>query len=317
MADDLVLAIDVGGTKLAAAVVRRDGLLMAVERCASEPRDDPEGLYRTLLALIARTLQKADVDANQLGAIGVGAGGPMEYPDGVLSTLNLPAWRHRFPLKSRLEETFRRPVIVDNDAKALALGEYWQGAGQGAHCLLALTVSTGVGGGIVMQGRLLHGASGNAGHVGHVIAQRNGPLCGCGARGCVEAIASGTGLARRARRAIRQGVQTSLSGAPSAEEIAAAAQSGDPYARQLFREAGQALGLGIASAAALLDLDRAVINGGILAAGPLFFEPLRETLERHARLDFTRGLQVIPSTLGLQANLVGAAALVFLASADR
>ncbi len=316
MGRELVLAIDVGGTKLAAGVVRADGTLLSAEKVPSQPRDDSEGLYQTLLALCQRVLDQAGVARAALWAVGVGAGGPMEYPAGILSTLNLPAWRQRFPLRARLQETFQLPTVVDNDAKALALGEYWKGAGQGARCFLGMVASTGVGGGIVVEGRLIHGASGNAGHVGHINVWRNGPQCGCGSRGCVEAIASGTGIARRARLAIRRGVPTSLRGAPTAVEVAEAARAGDALARQLYRDAGWALGVGIASAAALLDLDRVVISGGVASNGPLLWDPLYAALRRTARLDFTRNVQVLPSTLGVQASLIGSAALVFLGAPE-
>jgi glucokinase len=293
--------------------VRRDGALLAEGSRLSAPRDDPEGLFGTLEGLCADVLAAAGVGVEGIWAIGVGAVGPMEYPAGVLASLNIPAWRHGFPLRARLEQHLGRPVVVDNDAKALALGEYWQGAGQGARCLLGMVVSTGVGGGLVLGGRLVHGATGNAGHVGHLVVWRGGPRCGCGARGCVEAIASGTGIARRARLAIARGVPTMLRGAPSAAEVAEAARAGDPLARRLFRDAGAALGIGIASAAALLDADRVVIAGGVATgSGALLWDPLRQVLARAACLDFTRGLAVLPSTLGPRASLVGAAALVFL-----
>jgi glucokinase len=176
-----------------------------------------------------------------------------------------------------------------------------------------MVVSTGVGGGIVIDGRLIHGVSGNAGHIGHVIAFPNGPLCGCGARGCVEGVASGTGLARRAREAKAQGLLPDLPAAPTGEEIVNAARAGEPTAAQLVEEAGIAVGRGIASAAALLDLDRIVIGGGVaLGAGPLLMGPLRRTLEQDAQLDFTRDIvqKVRLSDLGVEAALAGAAALL-------
>src|ERR1700681_132377 len=121
----------------------------------------------------------------------------MQYPSGFVSPLNIPVWRQGFPLRARLTEAFDLPCVVDNDAKALALGERWQGAGRGSNNMLGMVVSTGVGGGIILDGQLLHGHAGNAGHIGHIIVSPGGPLCGCGARGCVEGIASGSGLTRR------------------------------------------------------------------------------------------------------------------------
>jgi glucokinase len=305
-----VLAVDVGGTKMATGVVDRAGRVEgAVE--VPTPAVDAEGLFAALQGAIGQSLAAAGLPPPGVAAIGVGCGGPMRYPAGEVSPLNIPGWRG-FPLRARLAAAYGCPVVVDNDAKAMALGERWRGAGQGARCLLGMVVSTGVGGGIVVEGRLLHGAHGNAGHVGHVVVEPGGPRCPCGGRGCVEAIAAGPAIVRLATAALTRGTPSALQGhAPlSATAVAAAARAGDPLAVALFARAGRALGRGIASAAALLDLDRVVIGGGVSQAGPLLFAPLRAELDRRARLDFTRGLDVEPAGLGRLAGLVGAAALV-------
>src|SRR5262245_33264517 len=306
----LVLAIDVGGTKMATGIVDAAGTVAGFVEVPT-PAADAETIFGQLRAAIARTLDASGVPVSGLEGVGVGCGGPMRYPEGRVSPLNIPGWRD-FPLRARLEEALGRPVVVDNDAKAMALGEHWRGAGRGARCLLGMVVSTGVGGGIVVEGRLLHGARGNAGHVGHVIVAPNGPRCACGARGCLEAVASGPSIARAAGRAIARGEPSALAGvAPlTAERVAAAARAGDALGQRLFTQAGRALGRGIASAAALLDLDRVVVGGGVSQVGPLLFDPLRAELARSARLDFTRDLVVVPARLGRQSGLVGAAALI-------
>ena len=303
-----MLAIDIGGTKLAAAVVDRDGDLLASERVAT-PRDTSgEDLYRYLEGLCTRVIEQAHVEVK---AIGVGSGGPMQYPAGIVSPLNIPAWRD-FPLRDRLAACFGVPTIVDNDAKALALGEHWRGAGQGSTNLLGMVVSTGVGGGIILNGRLLHGFGGNAGHIGHIMVWPDGPPCGCGARGCVEGIASGTGLARRLSQALADGEPSRLAPGANAADIADAARQGDALAGWLFRTAGEAVGRGIASAAALLDLERVVIGGSVaLRAWDLLGPPLETELRARARLDFTRDVQVLQAQLGDQAGLFGAAQLAF------
>jgi glucokinase len=306
------LALDIGGTKLAAGLVRPDGSVVEPASVATRGSASADDLFADLATLADRVLAAGNVQASELTGIGVGCGGPMVYPDGVVSPLNIPAWRH-FPLRARLQERYGRPALVDNDAKALALGEHWVGAGRGARCLLGMVVSTGVGGGIVEDGRLIHGVGGNAGHVGHVIAFPGGPPCGCGALGCVEGIASGSGLARRARAARAQGLLADLPSEPTGEHVVSAARAGEPTAARLVEEAGIAVGRGIAAAAALLDLDRVVIGGGVaLGAGALLLDPLRRTLEQDARLDFTRGIErsVMLSDLGLEAALAGAAALI-------
>jgi len=313
-APERVLALDVGGTKLAAAVVEDSGTVAGHVEVPTPPAD-AETIFRALRAAVDRCLERAATPTTGLVGIGVGCGGPMHYPEGIVSPLNMPGWRD-FPLRDRLIATYGLPTVVDNDAKAMALGEHWRGAGQGARCLLGMVVSTGVGGGLVVDGRLLPGAHGNAGHIGHVIGAASGPRCACGARGCVEALAAGPAIARAAAAAVRHGTPSALAAVTplTAEAVAAAARAGDPLARSLFRRAGHALGRGIASAAALVDLDRVVIGGGVSQAGTLLFDPLRAELARRACLAFTRDLSVLPAALGRQAGVVGAAALVFRAA---
>jgi glucokinase len=308
MSPRTALAIDIGGTKLAAAVVDVDGQLLSSERIPTAPGLDAEQLFRALENLARRVIRSAAAD---IGAIGVGCGGPMEYPAGRVSPLNIPVWR-AFPLRERLAAAFDRPCVVDNDAKALALGERWKGAGRGSNNMLGMVVSTGVGGGIILDGRLLHGCAGNAGHVGHIVVWPDGPLCGCGARGCVEGVASGSGLTRRLGVALAAGSATSLAAGASAADIAAAARQGDPLAIELFRTAGEGVGRGIASAAALLDLELVVIGGSIaLKAWDLLGPPLAKTLAAEARLDFTRSVRIVQAELADQAGLYGAAVLAF------
>jgi glucokinase len=223
--------------------------------------------------------------------------------------LNIPAWRD-FPLRPRLEADFGVPALVDNDAKAFALGEYWLGGGRGSRCFLGMVVSTGVGGGIVQDGRLIDGAHGNAGHIGHVVVFPSGPRCACGARGCLEAVASGPNLARRAREAIAGGVASRIPPNPTARDLEAAAAAGDRLALRLFRQAGVALGRGIAAATALVDLDRVVIGGGVSNAARFFLPALRRELRARACLGFARGVQVEISSGTVNAALAGAAKLV-------
>ena len=291
---------------MACALISASGELLASQRIATARSTDPEALFAPLAAACQGLIAEAQTPPL---AVGVGCGGPMRYPDGIVSPLNIPAWRD-FPLRDRLIETFNLPTTVDNDAKALAVGERWRGAGHGSTNMLGMVVSTGVGGGIILDGRLLHGESGNAGHVGHIIVWPDGPPCGCGARGCVEGIASGSGLARRLGLALAQGASTSLQPGQTAVDIAVAARSGDPLGQELFRTAGEAVGRGIASAAALLDLERVVIGGSIaLHAWDLIGPPLERELSASAQLDFTRDVRVARAELGDQAGLYGAAQL--------
>ncbi len=310
----LILGVDIGGTKTAVGLVSQTGEVVYSLREPTPQKAGAEELLAFVLRLIERVREvESGGEARAIGAVGVGCGGPMEYPAGVVSTLHIPGWRN-FPLRERLERVLDLPTLVDNDAKALALGEARFGAGQGARNMLGMVVSTGVGGGIVTEGRLYHGASGNAGHIGHVIVAKGGPRCECGAIGCLTVYAAGTGLAARARLALGRGMQSELGLLPqadlTAERIAAAARNGDALSVRLMRDAAQALGRGIASAANLFDLDRVVIGGGVTGAGELLFGPLRQELKRRATLAFVRDLEVRPAALGPTSGIVGAAALV-------
>jgi glucokinase len=308
--DAPILGIDVGGTKVAAGVVSPGGRLLSYVREPTPQGSDGEGLLAFIIALAGRARRESPVAP---GALGIGCGGPMLFPEGVVSPLHIPAWR-AFPLRARLESGLGLPAVLDNDAKAFALGEALFGAGRGARGLLGMVVSTGVGGGLVVHGRLLDGASGNAGHIGHVLVAAGGPRCECGGRGCLTVYASGTGIAARARDALADGAGGALAALPpdevTARAIAAAGAEGDPLSADLMRQAGRALARGITSAVNLLDLDRVVIGGGVAQAGAALFDPLRAELRRRARLAFARDVRVEPAALGPEAGVVGAAALV-------
>lgn len=290
-----VLAVDVGGTKLAAGLVADDGSLLTADRVPT-PSGDGEAVWAALAGLVDRVRAGKDV-----AAVGVGCGGPMRWPAGEVSPLNIPGWRG-FPLRERLAAHLGRPVRLHNDAVCLAIAEHWRGAARGSDHLLGMVVSTGVGGGLVLGGRLVDGATGNGGHVGHVVVEPDGPVCACGGRGCLEAVASGPRLLRWAQE---QGW-----GGDSGEQLASAARQGDRVAQAAYTRAGTALGVGIASVSAVCDLDTVVVGGGVLQASDLVLPPLRKALEHHAGLPFLRDLRVVRPQLGRSAGLVGAAALV-------
>ena len=284
------LAVDVGGTKLAAAVVGSEGEVLNEARRPTPRRpgpDDAETLFAALAELITSVL--ADVPRATPLLCGVACGGPMTVGGEEVSPLNIPGWRG-FPLRRRLAELTSLPTAVDNDAKALALGEGWRGAAAGCRDFIAMVVSTGVGGGIVLDGRLLDGASGNAGHIGHVNVVPNGRVCACGARGCLEAEASGTGIA-------------AATGRPAAE-------AGPDVVARTGRLVGRAVG----SVANLLDLRLAVVGGSVaLGFGAPFFAAAQREIERRSRLEFSQGARVVPAALRQDGGLVGAAAVAYRA----
>jgi glucokinase len=306
------LAVDIGGTKLAAGLVEPAGRVLTWAQVPTPVGLDAEHLWRTLDSLLGQVLERADVTPDGLAGCGCGCGGPMEWPAGLVSPLNIPAWRG-FPLRSTLSERLGGTrVRVHNDAICLVAGEHWRGAGRGRKNVLGMVVSTGVGGGLVLDDRLIEGASGNAGHVGHVVVEPDtGPPCGCGGYGCVEAIARGPALVQWAQA---EGWRPEQKDA-TAKDLAGDGALGHPIATAAMRRAGHALGVAIASATCLCDLEVVSVGGGLSQAGPLLFDPLEEALRAHARLGFARNVTVVPAALGQNAGLVGAAALIF--AADR
>jgi glucokinase len=301
---DLALAVDVGGTKVAVALVTADGTVAErrVRPTAGSP--DPEAVWRPVAGLVSE--MRAAAGAARIVGVGVGSAGPIHLPEGSISPVNIPAWR-RFPLLRRLAELVPGvPVRLAGDGDCAAAGEHWRGAGQGVDDLLGIVVSTGVGGGLIQAGRLVAGPTGNAGHIGHMVVDLGGVPCPCGGCGCVEAMSSGPSMVAWALRA---GWRAPVP-APTGVDLATAARAGDPYASEAFRRSGRALAAGIVSTAAICDLSRVVIGGGVAAAHDLLFPPLRAAIAEHGRLAFLRELTVTTASLGNSAGLVGAAALV-------
>jgi glucokinase len=290
-------------------VVDDTGRVLGRGRVPSPTGTDPELLYEALLACAAAALRGADALPGDLDGVGVAAAGPMVWPSGEVSPLNMPAWRG-FPLRKRLAEEFEAErVLIHNDAVGLTVGEHWKGAGSGTANLLGITVSTGVGGGLILDGRLYHGASGNAGHVGHVVVEPDGPVCACGGRGCLEAIASGPNTVRHA---LDDGWRPRPGVVADGVALAEAAAAGDAVALRNVARAGRAVGTAVASCANLLDLEVAAIAGGFSRSGPSFWDPLQEAFAAHAGFPFAAACRVVPGQLGDAAGLLGAAAFVLV-----
>lgn len=293
-----VLALDIGGTKIAAGIVDADGGLLRTARRPTPPDADPDRVWASAEAAITEVFAAGGT----VDGVGISSAGPIDLAAGAISPVNIPAWRG-FPVVDRVAALVPGvPVRLAGDGLCMALGEHWRGAGQGVSFLLGMVVSTGIGGGLVLDGLPYDGRTGNAGHVGHMVVDLNGPPCGCGARGCVEALASGPHLVAWARSQGWEGAD--------ARELASAAAAGDAVAVAAFERGGRAIAAMIASVGAVCDLDLVVIGGGVAQAGPVLFAPLRSALADYLGLSFLRGLQVVPAALGGEAGLVGAAALL-------
>ena len=298
----LTLAVDIGGTKIAVGLVDSAGELVhtAVE---PTPKDQQaEHVWGVLDQMIADAARVAN---GGVRAVGIGSAGPIDAAAGTVSPVNIVSWQG-FPLRDRVAAVMPDvPVRLAGDAICMALGEHWRGAGRGARFVLGMVVSTGVGGGLVLDGKPYHGRTGNAGHVGHVVVELDGQPCPCGGHGYVETVASGPWMTRWA-------LANGWAGPPGADAVALAdaAESGDPVAVRAFQRGATALAAMIASVGAVCDLDLVVIGGGVANSGRTLFDPLEAALANYTGLSFIRGLRVVPAALGGDAGLIGAAALV-------
>jgi glucokinase len=300
----LTLCLDIGGTKIADGLADAGGVLVHTATRATPADSGAEQVWAAVAALIADTLRMADGLDGRVGAVGIASAGPIDLHSGSVSPINIPSWRG-FPLRDRVAAAVPGvSVQLGGDGVCMALGEHWRGAGRGARFMLGMVVSTGIGGGLVLDGTPYTGRTGNAGHVGHVVVEQDGRPCTCGGRGCVETVAAGPSMARWARA-------NGWSAQPSAgaKDLADAAAAGEAVAVRAFRRGATALAAMIASVAAVCDLDLVVVGGGVAKSGALLFDPLRAALADYARLDFLAGLHVVPAELGGEAGLIGAARL--------
>lgn len=283
---DLIVAIDIGGTKMAAGLMTLRGDLIDRTQVLVDHSLGEHELFESLAAIADQMMVRA-IEHHQMVpvCVGVGAAGPLSLNAETVSPLNISAWRE-FPLRSRLAEATGLPVYGDLDAKSLALAEGWLGAAQGRSNFMAMVVSTGVGGGVILNGQLVDGATGNAGHIGHLIVEPNGRRCACGARGCLEAEASG--------RAI--------------EAITGRSPTEPSY--ETMQRTGELVGRAIASVCNVLDLDLAVVGGSVaLGFGATFFNSAQAALDRHSQLEYSRGARITPARLGDRGPLIGAGAV--------
>jgi glucokinase len=291
----VTVGIDLGGTKLAGCLMDAEGQVLREATVPTQAWEGPEAVLGRMRALIGDML--AGVPADQVAGVGIGSPGPLDYRQGlILSPPNLPGW-DRIPLRDAMASAFSLPVFLDNDANAAALAEHRAGAGLGADRMVYVTVSTGIGAGLVIDGQIYRGETGSAGEFGHISVNAWGEPCACGNVGCLENYASGTALARRAEEEF---------GTPmSAEEVMRRGLGGDARARRIVDEAFHALGIGLVNLVNLINPKRIVIGGGVSQAGAPMFTALRDIVGRHTAL----GVEICPAALGTRAGMIGAALL--------
>lgn len=283
---DVLLAVDIGGTTIAAGLVTTKGDLIDRDRLEIDHHLNAEALFDQLVDMLQPLLDRAKQrhDA-RVRAIGIATAGPVSGDHEQISPVNVPAWRG-FPLRQRLVTVLRLPVHIELEARAMALAEGWLGAAVGRENFVALVVSTSLGGGVVLNGQLVDGASGNAGHFGHIIVEPNGRRCSCGSRGCLESEASGASI-------------ESITGRPATEP-----------SYEIMQRTGKLVGVAMASVCNLLDIDLVVCGGPVaFGFGATFFHSAQDALTEHSRLTFSRSARIVQSRLGDKGPLVGAGAV--------
>ncbi|HWL69478.1 MAG TPA: ROK family protein [Geminicoccus sp.] len=312
MPGPLVIAVDLGGTSLRAALATPDGQLGRITKIRTDARGGPDKVVAQIAGLVARV--RAEAGDTPVQGIGLSSPGPLDPFTGTVFTLpTFQGWQD-VPLRALVAERTGLPVTLENDAASAAIGEWRFGAGKGVDSLVYVTVSTGLGGGVIVDGRLLHGRMGMAGHIGHMTLDPDGPRCGCGNPGCWEALASGTGLARIARERLAEGAASSLqdiAGRPvSAEDVVAAARAGDPLGVALIADEARWLGIGIVSLLHLFSPERVILGGGVSNALDLMSDIIAREIQARAMAPF-RSVPFMAASLGGNAGLAGAAALAF------
>ncbi|MGD2176609.1 MAG: ROK family protein [Anaerolineae bacterium] len=310
------MGIDLGGTTFCAAVVDViSGDVLGRHRVATLAKEGHDAVMARMAELIDEVIADAGLDKGEIGGVGIGAPGVLDLERGVTLFLpNLPgAWRN-VPLGATIEEKVGLPVRLLNDVRSFTLGEKTFGAGRDVDTMVCMAIGTGIGGGLVIDGKLHLGLGGTAAEVGHQVIDPYGPPCGCGSRGCLEAFASGPAITAMALKAITQGRTTRIGALVSydlnrvtPEVVCRAAGDGDPVAQEIYEKAGFYIGVGVANLISIISPQMVVIGGGVAQAGDLLFDPIRRTARERVHVTPFERVQIVPAELGTDAGLIGAA----------
>lgn len=307
-----VIGVDLGGTKIRLGLVNPDDTIVATRQIATNPHEGIDAVTTRIGAAVDE-LQESVPSGCRVAALGICSPGPVDHEAGMLIDPPNLQGLHHTPLRQKLVERLSMPVVLEHDAKAAGLGDYYFGAGRGSRSMIYVVVGTGVGAALIVDGAVYRGAHNSAGEIGHTTIDRNGELCGCGSRGCVETYMSGPWLARRYGRLHAPEVAATqlLTGG----DVARLAAEGDPLARQVFEDAGDALGAAVATMAMMLDVDLYVIGGSVAKAGDLLLEPARRGVPKYSFRSVSPRVQIVPTTLGDDGPILGCAWLARQAAA--
>lgn len=310
------IGIDVGGTNVKIALVDEKGKIKYSNSVPTRAEMGYEYTVNNIKQAIYDLLKETKLEPKNIEGIGFGFPGQVDYKSGIVRLApNIPGWVD-VPIAKLIEDEFHIPTRVDNDVRCAALGELNFGAGKGCENLICITVGTGIGSGLIVNGKLVRGASNAAGEIGHIKLQMNGgPICGCGDTGCLEAFASGPSIVAMAEDYIRGGKSTKFREMANSNPITPyivceAAKAGDPVAKRIFTIMGEYIGIGMASVVNLLNPEKIIVGGGVADAGEILMTPLKETLKKRAMKIAGEAVEVVPAQLGNTAGVIGASLLI-------
>jgi glucokinase len=312
--DDLVGVLDIGGTKILGGLIDRTGTLLVRKRIETLPLRGAEDIIVRCVTLLQELAGAVQAPFHAIKAIGCSVPGPLDSENGVVIFSPNLAWQN-VPLVSMLHDCLPVPIVIEDDARCAALGEALKGAARGARNVVYVTFSTGIGSGVIIEGRIYRGSHGAAGEVGHITLVPEGPLCACGNAGCFEALASGSAIAAQGRQALVQGAKTVLSemgvqpNEVTAEQVMQAAATGDAVALSIVETAGMYAGIGLAAVASAFDPELIVVGGGVIRSPGPFLQCARDTFHARAIAPLNALVRIVPATLGDESGLWGAATL--------
>lgn len=310
-----VIGVDLGGTKISTALSTMNGEILSNQVVATNAVEGEEAVLGRIISTIEKVLSDGNVTIDNVQAIGIGSPGPLNAKEGIIiTTPNLPF--KNYNVVQPLRDKFNIPVYLDNDANVAAIGEFMFGAGKGKETIVYFTVSTGVGGGAILDGNIFRGNTSNALEIGHITVNPNGPRCNCGNIGCLEAMSSGTAIGKRGREAVSTNVETSLRNYNeiTSFEVFTEAAAGDAVAKDIIDEALTYLGIGVANAISIFDPQMIIIGGGVSKAGDIVFDKVREVVNKRCFKSMAQACEILPAGLGADAGVVGAVALAILQS---
>lgn len=313
-----VIGIDLGGTKICGAVGSLKGNIISKYTIPTNAEEGEEAVLGRIITVVEKVIEEAEISREEILAIGIGSPGPLDAKAGkIITTANLPF--KDFDIVKPIKDKFNIPVYLDNDANAAAIGEYAFGAGKGIENMVFITVSTGIGGGAILNGRIYRGNTCNALEIGHMTLEKDGPRCNCGNIGCAEALASGTAIGRFAKEAVEKGERTSLANYEkiTAYEVFREGERGDSVAQAVLNKALSYLGICIANIITSFDPEMVIIGGGVSKGGNIVFDKVNEVVKKRCFEAMWKSTKIVPAALGTDAGVIGALALAIMESNEK